>query len=117
MAKKILVVDDAPSIIQLMEYWLSRAGYEIIVAQNGVDGFELAKKEKPDLIILDIMIPKLDGASVCRLLKHDKQYRHIPIIIVTAREEGDKGLEADVYIQKPVEEQVLLDKIKGLIKN
>lgn len=121
MSKKILVIDDAPSVIQLMEYWLKKAGFEILVAQDGLAGFELAKKKKPDLILLDVMIPKLDGYSVCRLLKMDESYAKIPIILVTAREEQDdkdrgKEVGAEGYLEKPVTEEILLKKIKEFVK-
>jgi len=121
MAKKILVIDDAPSIIQLMEYWLKEAGYQILIAKDGLEGYESAKKNKPDLIILDVMIPKLDGFSLCRLLKSDEQCRNIPIIIVTAREQKDdkelgRQAGANIYIEKPIEQDVLLGTIKKLLK-
>ena len=122
MSKKILIIDDAPSVIELMEYWLKQDDYEVMVAQNGMIGFEKAKSENPDLIILDIMLPKIDGFNICRLLKFDKQYKNIPIVMVTAREQKedkDLGHEvgADAYIEKPITQEVLLKTIKKLLKN
>ena len=122
MSKKILLIDDAQSIIELMEYWLKQSGYDIIIARNGMEGFEKAKSENPDLIILDIMLPKIDGFNICRLLKFDKQYKNIPIVMVTAREQKEDrelGHEvgADAYIEKPITEEVLLKTVKKLLKN
>jgi DNA-binding response OmpR family regulator len=122
MAKKILIVDDELHIVKMLENRLKQAGYEIITASDGQDGLEKARKEKPDLIILDLMLPKMDGYKVCRMLKFDEEYKHMPIILFTARSrESDKktGEEvgADAYITKPFEPQTLLARIKELLEN
>ncbi|MDD5408580.1 MAG: response regulator [Candidatus Omnitrophica bacterium] len=121
MAKKILLVDDEPHIITMLENRMKHEGYEVITASDGQQALLRAQKEKPDLIILDLMLPKLDGYKVCRMLKFDEKYKHIPIIMLSARaQETDKKMGetvgADGYITKPFEPQVLLGRIKDLIK-
>ena len=120
MAKKILLVDDEPHIIMMLENRMKHAGYEVITACDGQEALTKAKKEKPDLIILDLMLPKLDGYKVCRMLKFDEKYKHIPIIMLSARaQEADKKMGetvgADGYVTKPFEPQVLLGKVKELL--
>ena len=119
--KRILVVDDEAELVKAIEIRLKEAGYEALVAYDGKEGLEKAHKEKPDLIILDLMLPKMDGYKVCGLLKADTRYGKIPIIIFTARaQESDikMGQEAgaDAYMTKPFEYQVLLGKVKELLK-
>ncbi len=103
MPKKILIVDDEPQIVEICRDYLKAAGYEIVTANNGAQGVSLARREKPDLIVLDLMMPEMDGLDVCRALRRESD---VPIIMLTARvEETDKliGLElgADDYITKP----------------
>lgn len=118
--KRILVVDDEKDMVYAVTLQLEAAGYEVISAVDGKDGLEKARKEKPDLIILDLMLPGIDGYKICRMLKFDEKYKKIPIILFTARaQEADKklGMEvgADAYITKLFEPKVLLEKIKELI--
>ena len=115
--KKILVVDDEPDVASLLTLMLKSQGYEVITAGDGQDALEKARSEKPDLIVLDIMLPKLDGYRVARMLKFDENFSHIPIIMVTAKiQEKDKkiGIEtgADAYVTKPFDTTALLEKIK-----
>jgi len=119
--KKILLVEDEKVLIETVTLRLEANGYEVISAYDGFAGLGKAKKEKPDLIILDLMLPKMDGYKVCGLLKADTRYNKIPIIMFTARaQESDKkmGKEvgADAYITKPFEPPVLLEKIRQLLK-
>ena len=119
--KKILLVEDEKVLMETVTLRLEDNGYEVISAYDGFKGLEKAKKEKPDLIILDLMLPKMDGYKVCGLLKADTRYNKIPIIMFTARaQESDKkmGKEvgADAYITKPFEPQALLEKIRHLLK-
>jgi len=105
MPKKILIVDDEPQMVSMIELRLQAAGYTVITACDGQEGLETAKKEVPDLIILDVMMPKMDGYKVCGLLKADTRYNKIPIVMFTARaQEADKQLSqevgADGYINK-----------------
>src|SRR4030065_527012 len=103
MAKKILVIDDEPKIVEICQDYLIKAGFEVSHAYDGRTGLSLAQRNKPDLIVLDLMLPEMDGLDVCRELRHES---NVPIIMLTARvEETDKllGLElgADDYITKP----------------
>ncbi len=119
--KKILLVDDKWHLVQALKLQLE-AEYEILCAYDGIQALEKAKAEKPDLMILDLMLPKMDGYKVCGLLKKDARYANIPIIMFTAKtqEEEDrriiKEVGADGYVMKPCDSQVLLDKIKELIE-
>lgn len=121
MGKRILIVDDEPNIVTVVAARLKGNGYEVIQAQDGLAGLELAKKEKPDLIILDLMLPKLDGYKVCNLLKKDSRYAGIPIILFTAKaQEDDKRMGeeagADAYVMKPYDPKVLLAQIQELLE-
>ena len=121
MPKKILVVDDEAQLVDMIKMRLEASDYEVITAFDGQDALEKAKKDKPDLIILDLMLPKIDGYKVCGLLKKDARYAKIPILMFTARaQEEDKKLGeevgADTYITKPFEPQALLTKIQELLK-
>ncbi len=118
--KKILVVDDELDLVETIRFQLETEGFNVISAYNGEDALNLARTENPDLILLDIMLPKLDGYKVCRLLKFDEKYKNIPIIMLTARaQEKDKiiGLEtgADEYITKPFDMDKLLERVKAYL--
>jgi len=118
--KKILIVDDEVDLLETVRFPLELEGFDTLVAYNGEDGLNQARKEKPDLIILDLMLPKLDGYKVCRLLKFDERYKDIPILMLTAKtQEKDKilGKEtgADEYITKPFEMDYLLGKVKAYL--
>jgi DNA-binding response OmpR family regulator len=115
--KKILVVDDEVDLVKTIQFSLELEGYKVLVSYNGEDALNQARKENPDLILLDIMLPKLDGYKVCRLLKFDEQYKHIPILMMTAKtQEKDKlmGKEtgANEYITKPFDMEELMEKVK-----
>ena len=119
--KRILVIEDEAELVQAIEIRLKQSDYEALIAYDGQEGLEKARKEKPDLIVLDLMLPKMDGYKVCGLLKSDTRYSKIPIIMFTARaQESDKKMGeevgADAYITKPFDHQALLKKIKELLK-
>ena len=119
MGKKILVVEDEKNIVDILAFNLKREGYEVVTAMDGAAGLALALAEDPDLILLDLMLPKLDGFEVCRRLR--EQGRTTPVIMLTAREEeSDKvlGLElgADDYITKPFSMRELLARVKANIR-
>ena len=119
--KKILLVDDEFELVKMIKFRLEAGGYSVITAYNGQEALNKARQEKPDLIILDLMLPKIDGYKVCRMLKFDEKYRHIPIILFTARAQEtdrDMGKEvgADAYIVKPFEPQELMGKIGELLR-
>jgi DNA-binding response OmpR family regulator len=117
---KILLVDDETQLVAMVQMRLEANGYEVITANDGEEGLAKAKSEKPDLIMLDVMMPKMDGYKVCGLLKNDTRYCKIPIILFSARaQQGDKDVGgevgADAYVTKPFEPSVLLAKIKDLL--
>jgi len=119
--KRILIVDDEEDILKVLRFRLEANNYEVLSASDGQEGLNKARSEKPDLIILDLMLPKLDGYKVCRMLKFDENYKAIPIILFTARAQAsDKelGMEmgADAYISKPFEPLILLGKMKELLE-
>ncbi len=121
MPKKILIIDDEKDIIELLRYNLNKEGYKVISASDGESGLKLAKKETPDGIILDLMLPGIDGLEVCRAIKNDDRISNIPIIMLTAKgEETDiiVGLElgADDYITKPFSIRQLLARLKAVIR-
>jgi len=118
--KKILVVDDEVDLVETIRFPLEIEGFQVLVSYNGEDALNQARKEMPDLILLDLMLPKLDGYKVCRLLKFDERYKHIPILMLTAKtQEKDRalGMEtgADEYITKPFEMDELLEKVKSYL--
>lgn len=122
LAKKtILVVDDEQDLLDLIEYNLRNEGFEVIQAENGLEGIRLAREKKPDLVLLDIMMPKLDGLQVCEMMRRDASIRSIPIIFLTAR--GDEKTEvegldrgADDYITKPISTRKLMSRIKAVLR-
>jgi DNA-binding response OmpR family regulator len=119
-SKKILVVDDEVDLVKTIRFSLETEGYKVMTSHNGEDALNQARKENPDLILLDLMLPKLDGYKVCRLLKFDERYKHIPILMLTAKtQEKDKvlGMEtgADEYITKPFDMDELMEKIKSYL--
>ncbi|SFR13581.1 response regulator transcription factor [Desulfoscipio geothermicus] len=121
MSYKILVVDDEKNILELISYNLKREGYTVVTADNGLDALQTAQDVKPDLIILDIMLPGKDGLEVCRQLRFNPETYNIPIIILSAKdEEIDKvvGLEvgADDYVTKPFSPRELLARIKAHLR-
>lgn len=118
---KILIVEDDRDIAEMIEYNLMEEGYKTLSAFNGEDGVKLAKKESPDLIILDIMLPIIDGFEVCRILKKEQITADIPVIILSAKsQETDKivGLElgADDYITKPFSPRELIARIRAILR-
>ena len=121
MGKRILVVDDEVQLVEMVKIRLEASGYDVLCAYDGLDGLDKAKKDKPDLIILDLMLPKMDGYKVCGLLKNDSRYSKIPIMMFTARaQEEDAALSrelgAEAYVVKPFEPKLLLAKIKELLE-
>jgi len=121
MKKRILVVDDEIDLVETLRFSLELKGYEVLVAYNGEDALHLARNENPDLILLDVMLPKMEGYQVCRLLKFDARFRHIPIFMLTAKtQEKDRMIGeqtgADEYITKPFEMEDLMKKVKEYFK-
>lgn len=115
---RILAVDDSPTVLEMIKAILEAGGYEVITAADGDEALKTARAESPDLILLDVMLPKLDGYRVCRLLKFDAKYKSIPIIMLTAKTEEQSmatGIRtgANQYLTKPVEPNTLLEAVAG----
>jgi DNA-binding response OmpR family regulator len=128
MASKILVVDDDPDILDAVALILESQGYEVVTARDGIEGLANLKAEQPDLMILDLMMPRMDGFAVCKELQDPRwsKYRDIPILILTSvREEASRrryeletglALDVDDYVEKPMSPDVLLQRVSTLIK-
>lgn len=121
MPKTVLVIDDEPELLRLLDYNLTKAGYLAISARDGPSGLALARRHAPDLVILDILMPGMDGLEVCKALRGDPATAGIPILILTAKaEEADRvlGLElgADDYVCKPFGVRELLARVKALLR-
>ena len=115
--KKILIVDDEQDIVESLKFILEVSGYTCYCAYNGEDGLKLAKEIMPDLIILDVMMPKINGYKISRLLKYDNKYKDIPIIMLTARSQNEDkliGEETGVneYLTKPFELDQIVKKVE-----
>ncbi|MXW03834.1 MAG: response regulator [Gemmatimonadetes bacterium] len=121
MRQTILVVDDEPDIVEIIQYNLEKSGFDVIVAADGSAALEKARDEAPDLIVLDLMLPGLEGTDVCRILKQDERTRFIPILMLTAKsEEIDRiiGLElgADDYVVKPFSPREIALRIRNILR-
>ena len=128
MSAKILVVDDDPDILEAISLILKANGYDVVTANDGIDGLNKLKEERPDMMILDLLMPKLDCFGVCKELKDPRwaRYGHIPIIILSSvREDASKrryeletGLQLDVddYVEKPIEHTILLERIGKILR-
>jgi DNA-binding response OmpR family regulator len=122
MPKEILIVDDEPSIVVPIQFLMEQQGYSVLVAENGEDALDVIYKYKPDLILLDIMLPRIDGYEVCEIVRLNPEYRDIKIIFLTAKGrevEIAKGLAlgANAYIVKPFSNTELVAKVKELLDN
>jgi two-component system, OmpR family, alkaline phosphatase synthesis response regulator PhoP len=118
---KILLVDDEQDILDFLSYNLKKEGYEVLTASNGTDAIAIAKKEIPNLIILDVMMPGLDGMETCRQLREIDSLKHVIIAFLTARSEDYSQIAgfdvgADDYINKPIKPRVLSSRIKALLR-
>jgi len=119
--KRIVIIEDEPDILEVLAYNLKREGFEIATREDGARGCELVRKTLPDLVLLDLMLPSMDGHEVCRLLKNHSETERIPIIMVTAKsEESDVvlglGIGADDYIPKPFSPKELIARVKALLR-
>ena len=120
MSKKILVADDEPNIVAAVEFLLQRGGFEVLVARNGDEALKLVETCKPDLVLLDVMMPVRSGYEVCRRIRERADWRHIKIIMLSAKgrdAEVNKGLAigADLYVTKPFSTRDLMGKISALL--
>lgn len=119
--KHIIVIEDEKDILEILEYNLTREGYRVSTSSDGQTGLNKVRQEKPDLVLLDIMLPEIDGLEICRILKSESSMHAIPIIMVTAKEEESDvvlglGLGADDYITKPFSPKELIARIKALLR-
>jgi two-component system alkaline phosphatase synthesis response regulator PhoP len=118
----ILVVDDEDDLLSLLDYNLQQEGFDVLLARDGVEGLEAAREHMPDLIVLDIMMPKMDGIEMCRRLRQDAHLRTIPVMMLTARTEEEDQVEgldvgADIYLGKPVSVSVIVSQSKALLRS
>ncbi|MBI4227273.1 MAG: response regulator [Candidatus Omnitrophica bacterium] len=118
--KRILVVDDEPMVVRMVSDRLRMEGYDVLVAMDGQEGLAKAQTEAPDLIILDLMLPNLNGYSVCSVLKRDPRYQKIPIVIFTAKiDESEEEMKllsgADAFVRKPFKASELLGQLTRLL--
>jgi len=118
--KKILIVDDEKELVKLISFHMRIVGYDVLSANNGIEALESSEQENPDLIILDIMLPRIDGWEVCRRLKQNPQTRNIPIIMLSALSEVDDklkgfGLGTDDYVTKPFSPRELVVRVKRVM--
>lgn len=121
MRKRILVVDDDPELVELVSFNLKRAGYAIGTASNGVDAIKKARSLEPDLILLDVMMPELDGFAVCEILRRDSAMASIPILMLTAltgelSRLAGLGSGATDFLTKPFSPRLLVKRIENLLK-
>jgi DNA-binding response OmpR family regulator len=121
MATRILIADDEPNIVISLEFLLKREGYDVVVAHDGVQALERVRAERPDLAILDVMMPNRNGFEVCQDLRQDPEFKTLRIMMLTAKgrdTEVSKGLAlgADVYMTKPFATRDLLAKVKALLE-
>ena len=117
---RILLVDDEPSIVKMVGKRLEVEGFEVLIAMDGQAGLEQARSAQPHLIVLDLMLPKLNGYEICTMLKQDPRYQKIPIVLFTAKtqakdEQLGKECGADAYVRKPFRAQELIEQIRKLI--
>ncbi|MFH1189093.1 MAG: response regulator [Candidatus Omnitrophota bacterium] len=120
MSKKILIIDDEPDLVRVIEFKLEKAGYAVSSADNGGDGLKMAQNSRPDLILLDIRLPVMDGYEVCGAIKNNPDLKNIPVIFLTASAnntvaEKTKELGADDYLVKPFDMGILLSKIAKFV--
>ena len=119
MGKRVLIVDDEQDIVETIQFVLESQGYECICAYDGEVGLKRAKDNTPDLIVLDVMMPNINGYKISRLLKFDAKYKNIPILMLTARSQKEDKLigeetGADIYMTKPFDIEELVNNVKKL---
>lgn len=119
-SNKILIVDDEPNILLSLEFLMKKSGFEVFIARDGKEALSIINENRPEVIILDIMMPEVDGYEVCQLVKSNPALHHIKVIFLSAKtKESDiqKGLEmgADLYLTKPFSTKELMEKVKSLV--
>ena len=119
--EKILVIEDEPDILEVIEYNLTREGYRVQTSRDGDDGLKKARRDAPDLVLLDLMLPGIDGVEICRQLKRDPVTRAVPVMMVTAKSEDSDivlglGVGADDYITKPFSPRQLVARVQAVLR-
>jgi DNA-binding response OmpR family regulator len=122
LQKKILIVDDDPAVSSMLQKLFRAYQYRTVMAHDGLEALGTVRKERPDLIVLDVMLPGMDGFKVCRMIKYDQQLKQIPIMILTSRmtPEDEKlafQCGADAFVAKSTKTEVILTEIKNLLKS
>jgi two-component system, OmpR family, alkaline phosphatase synthesis response regulator PhoP len=120
MSKKILIADDEPNIVTSLEYLMKKCGYEVKIARNGDEALALVESFLPDVVLLDVMMPRKSGYEVCQQIRERTEWRHIKVVMLSAKgreAEVNKGLSlgADIYVTKPFSNQELIATIDGLL--
>ena len=119
MSAKILIVDDEMHLARILQFTLEHAGYDVVTAFDGKEALDTLDREEPDLVILDLMLPIVDGYKICNIMKTGDKFRDIPVIILSARDFGrealDEPLNADVLMEKPFNTEHLLNEISRLM--
>ena len=121
VSKRVVYIEDEPEMVELVQIILGRAGFEVAGAGNGLDGLQLARREPPDLVLLDLMLPDMDGWQVYRELRADESLKHIPVIVITAKSQsidivlGLHVADVDDYISKPFSAQELVKRAERVI--
>lgn len=120
MAKHVLIADDEPNIVTALEFLLQRAGFHVQVARNGEEALRLIEERLPDLVLLDVMMPRLSGYDVCRRLRERPEWRHVKVVMLSARgrhSDAEQGLRAgaDLYVSKPFSPRELTTEIDRLL--
>ncbi len=121
MAETVLVVEDEQDVVDLLRYNLNRAGFTVLIAVNGVKGLEMARSQRPDAIILDLMLPEMDGEKVCKALKGDSDTVNLPIIMLTAKVQPSERVDgfelgADDYVTKPFSPKELVLRVQAILR-
>src|SRR5687768_8006922 len=120
MAKRVLIADDEPNIVTSLEFLMTRCGYQVQVARNGDEALAMVESFRPDLVLLDVMMPRRSGYEVCQTMRGREDWRHIKIVMLSAKgreAEVSKGLSlgADAYVTKPFSNRELIDRVSGLL--
>ncbi len=121
MAETVLVVEDEQDVVDLLRYNLNRAGFTVLIALNGIEGLRIAREQRPDVVLLDLMLPEMTGEKVCHALKNDTETAEIPVIMLTAKGETEqrvRGLElgADDYVTKPFSPRELVLRVQAVLR-
>ena len=120
MAKKILIADDEPNIVTALEFLLARGGYEVLIARDGDQALKTLESARPDLVLLDIMMPVKSGYEICKRIRERPEWAHIKVVMLSAKgrdAEVNKGMAmgADLYVTKPFSTRELMEQIRGLL--